>query len=279
MKALISYFILACLLSWITWLPLYGYAFGLGPLPSLGLQHAVGGLGPLAASLICTRLYDGQEGLKQLFKQCISFRPIIYLAIALFSPFVLASIAALINGLINQSAVSLEGLFSYPEFPGLNLFGYFVYNLVFFGFGEEAGWRGFALPRLQQRFSGLYASIMLSIFWALWHWPLFLYRPGYTSMDMAGIAGWFFSLLTGSILLSWLFNSSRGSILICAVFHACIDIPFTADLADKNIMNYLGFLITLWGIISIFILKKQKMFIPETNYFQSAPAAQKNRNA
>ena len=74
-------------------------------------------------------------------------------------------------------------------------------------------------------------------------------------MEWTGILGWVFSLLTGSVLLTWIYNSSRASILICAVFHSTIDIAFTADIADKNIMNYMGFLITVWGILIIIVFK------------------------
>jgi len=78
-------------------------------------------------------------------------------------------------------------------------------------------------------------------------------------MNAAGIFGWVFSLLTGSILLTWLYNSSRASILICAVFHSTIDIAFTADIASKNIINYMGFLITAWGILTIIIFKPKNL--------------------
>ena len=78
-------------------------------------------------------------------------------------------------------------------------------------------------------------------------------------MGIAGIAGWVFSLLTGSILLTWLYNSSKASILICAVFHSTIDIAFTADLAGINVINYMGFLITVWGILTILIFKPNNL--------------------
>ena len=107
--------------------------------------------------------------------------------------------------------------------------------------------------------NALTASIVLTIFWALWHLPLFYYRTGYMTMDMAGIFGWVFSLLTGSILLTWLFNSTRASILICAIFHSTIDIAFTTDLADKSIVSYMGILITVWGILTIIILKPKNL--------------------
>lgn len=80
-------------------------------------------------------------------------------------------------------------------------------------------------------------------------------------MGFAGIMGWVFSLLTGSILLTWLYNSSKGSILMCAVFHSTIDIAFTADLAGTNVINYMGFLITVWGILTILIFKPKNLAI------------------
>ena len=177
----------------------------------------------------------------------------------MFSPFILAFIAELISYFVNKTPINFSALLTTKEFPEWNFLTFFVYNVVFFGFGEEVGWRGFALPRLQNKSNALTASIVLTLFWTLWHSPLFFYRPGYTTMDWTGILGWVFSLLTGSILLTWLYNSSRASILICAVFHSTIDIAFTADIGDKNIMNYMGFLITLWGILTIIIFNPKNL--------------------
>ena len=118
-----------------------------------------------------------------------------------------------------------------------------------FGFGEEVGWRGFALPRLQARHGAFVASLLLSLGWALWHLPLFFYRPGYTQMGAAGIAGWFFSLLTGAVLLTWLYNESRGSILVVALFHAAVDVAFTSGISSPSVVQATGGLVTLWGLI------------------------------
>lgn len=259
MKQLLTYFGLAYFISWLIWLPLYGYAFGISHLPQLRYHHAIGGLGPLVASFISTYIYEGKAGVQRLMKQCLQFRPLIYVLIALLSPFLLAFIAAVINYFSTGATIELSGLLQTKEYPAFNLLTFFIYNLVFFGFGEEVGWRGFALSRLQQKFSALGSAIMLTVLWAAWHWPLFLYRPGYTSMDIAGAAGWFLSLLTGSVLLTWLYNSSRASILVCAIFHSTIDIAFTADFADKNIVNYMGMLIMIWGILTIVIFKPRNL--------------------
>ena len=259
MKQLLTYFGLAYLISWTIWLPLYGGIFGLTNLPALPFQHALGGLGPLMASFLTTWIFLKKEGLKQLLAKCFQLKPLIYLAVALFSPFILAFIAVFMSYFIDKTPIDLSGLLRAKEFPQFNLLTFFIYNLIFFGFGEEVGRRGFALPRLQNKLNALTASLTLTVFWALWHIPLFFYRPGYTSMGFAGIMAWVFSLLTGSILLTWLYNSSKASILICAVFHSMIDIAFTADLAGVNVINYMGFLITVWGILTILIFRPKNL--------------------
>jgi membrane protease YdiL (CAAX protease family) len=161
--------------------------------------------------------------------------------------------------MIDKAPLNLKNFFHQKEFPHFSYAQYFTYNLIFFGFGEETGWRGFALPRLQKKFNALSSSLILSFLWAVWHLPLFFYRPGFVSMDMAGVLGWFFSLIIGSILLSWLYNSSEGSILICAIFHSSIDLVFGNDLIDKNVMNYTGFLLTVWGILMVVVFKSKNL--------------------
>ena len=259
MKQLTLYFSLAYFISWLIWLPLYGHVFGITNLPAFPFNHALGGLGPMIAAFITTFIFEQKQGLLRLVRRLISPRPLLYILIALFSPFVLLMVAVIASAVFYHTAFDFSGLLRVREFPAFNLLTFFGYNLLFFGFGEEVGWRGYALPRFQNKLNALSAGILLTFFWALWHWPLFFYRPGYTSMDIVAIAGWIFSLLTGSILLSWLFNSSRGSILVCAIFHATIDIAFTADIADKNVVSITGFLITMWGILILIIFKRNNL--------------------
>ncbi|AWH83978.1 CPBP family intramembrane metalloprotease [Flavobacterium album] len=258
-KALITYFSLAYFISWIIWFPLYSPVFGIKNLPVLPFHHGIGGLGPMLAAFITTGIFEKKEGVRLLAKQILKIRPLVCIAIAFLSPFILAAAAVAISSASNHVSFNLDGIFAAKEFPELTFAGFFLYNLCFFGIGEETGWRGFALPRLQAKYNALWAGIILTVFWAIWHWPLFLYRPGYTSMGIAGISGWIFSLLTGSILLSWIYNSSRASILACAIFHATIDIAFLADFSDGTIANYMGMLITIWGIVTIIIYKPKNL--------------------
>lgn len=254
LKQLITYFILAYLISWTIWFPMYAHIYGLS-LPIFPFNHAIGGLGPLIASFLTTSIFCKKGELKKLLTKCFQIKPLVYLWIALFSPFILAIIVSFASLVFYKNVINLSGFLEVKEFPRFSFLTFFIYNLIFFGFGEEVGWRGFALPRLQAKSNALTSSLILTLFWAIWHLPLFFFRPGFMTMDIGGGFGWVFSLLTGSILLTWLYNSSRGSILVCAVFHSTVDITFAADIADKNIINYMGVLITVWGILTIIIFK------------------------
>lgn len=250
---LVLYFLLAYAISWLIWLPLYAPTLHL---PVLPYHHALGGLGPMLAAFIVS--YRAKQ-LKPLLVQFVNWRPLIYPLIALLSPFILVLIAAIINWLKDGNLPQLTGLFKSTEFPEMSFIVFLLYNFIFFGLGEETGWRGYALPRLQQKYSALWSAVILTLLWALWHWPLFLYRPGYTQMGVGGIIGWLFSLLTGSVLLSWLYNSGRSGLIACAIFHATIDIAFTADVASPQMVNYTGMLITLWGVTTLFVFGTKRL--------------------
>jgi CAAX protease family protein len=97
--------------------------------------------------------------------------------------------------------------------------------------GEELGWRGFALPRLQARLTAFRASLLLGLIWGLWHIPLYFVRgtgqfetvSGGTSPSFAigAFVVWTIGL---SILFTWLFNETRGSLIVVILFHTSINL-------------------------------------------------------
>jgi membrane protease YdiL (CAAX protease family) len=91
--------------------------------------------------------------------------------------------------------------------------------------GEEIGWRGYVLPRLQTRMSALSASLILAPIWALWHLPLWLTgAPGRTPLIYAGFVVSAFGL---SVILTWVYNSTGGSLLLVVLLHGTINLPIT----------------------------------------------------
>lgn len=258
MKKLVTFFVLAYTISWVIWMPLWLPALGISNLPVVPFNHAIGGFGPMIAAFIVTYAEQKGQGVQHLLKAMFSFKAILYIAVALLSPFLMLWLAGVADYWIADNSFDWKGFTKSREFPDFSFVTFLLYNLVFFGYGEEVGWRGYALPKLQQRYKPIQAALVLTVFWIIWHWPLFLYRSGYTEMGIGGIVGWTFSMLTGSVLLSWLFNASKGSILVVAIFHATIDIAFTADMANANIVNYAGAIITIWGIAMLLVLRKQR---------------------
>jgi membrane protease YdiL (CAAX protease family) len=82
--------------------------------------------------------------------------------------------------------------------------------------GEEPGWRGFALPRLQALYSPFTANLILAFFWALWHLPL----PQAQGLTNPPAFAWYYvGTFSHCIIIAWLFNHTRGSILVAGLLH------------------------------------------------------------
>ena len=94
--------------------------------------------------------------------------------------------------------------------------------------GEELGWRGYALPGLQKRFSPLAAAVILGFLVAGWHGLLHLVLP-------TGIPEWQFWLLmvSYSVIVTWAYNNSRGSVLIATLFHFAFN--FSLELVSSGL--------------------------------------------
>lgn len=83
--------------------------------------------------------------------------------------------------------------------------------------GEEMGWRGYILPRLQARHNALLSSLVVGALWSVWHLPKFLGTGGNSEKSFF----WFtLALLALAILFTWLYNNTRGSLLLVVLFHA-----------------------------------------------------------
>jgi len=97
----------------------------------------------------------------------------------------------------------------------------FVYMLIQVGIGEEVGWRGYALPRLQAGYSAFISSVILGVIWTLWHLPLF-FNPA-TGYSITPFWVFLVFLLPVSILITWVFNSTGGSVLLVMILHAVLN--------------------------------------------------------
>jgi membrane protease YdiL (CAAX protease family) len=206
---LISYLALAFAITWLGVLPL---VIGAPVPPRL---HAVGALGPVAAALLVTAIAGRPGGLRALWRATTRWRASPgWLALTLASPLVLFAVAALIT------RPDLSGLARWRT-DAVGLLDLVLVSVAY-GFGEEPGWRGFALPRLQRRYNALVATLILAVIWAVWHAPFFAYR--YPFEGPGAIAGFVASLVAGALWLTFLYNSTGGSVLAVALWHTLWDL-------------------------------------------------------
>jgi membrane protease YdiL (CAAX protease family) len=214
--SLLIFFALAYALSWAVEIPIALRAQGLiGADIPLSL-HYLSAYGPMLAAIIVTALADGAEGLRALFRRMLKWRvrPVWWL-VAL-APLLAYALLALVLSFSPGAGSGFAPLGQIDFLPNLGAGALLVWFLTF-GLGEETGWRGFALPRLQRGRSALGATFILWVFWALWHLPLFFYL-----YDTTILAGFLIGLLAGAITFTWLFNST-GSVLLVAVWHAAFN--------------------------------------------------------
>jgi membrane protease YdiL (CAAX protease family) len=104
--------------------------------------------------------------------------------------------------------------------------------------GEEVGWRGFALPRLQAQFSPLIASLIIALLWWPWHLPFKWFAP-----DVLPNLFYALGFIPSSIFLTWLFNRTNGSILAVGIAHVA-----------SNVAGKILFPITNIGLVLHFIV-------------------------
>lgn len=214
-----GFFLLAFASTWV-WEVL---VFGVLGLPMGNAALTVGSfVGPTLAAFLMAMLTEGRTGVRRLLRRYVRWRfsPLWYPVVLLGLP-----LATLLGLLIRPGALTA---FQTPTLAfGLSYLAVYLLILVFGGpLGEEPGWRGFALPRLQHRLGPLPGTLVLGALHALWHLPLYLLLPGYNGApaDLPGAGVSFGLFLVGvtaeAVLLSWVFNNTRGSLLPVMLLHA-----------------------------------------------------------
>ncbi len=132
-----------------------------------------------------------------------------------------------------------------------------VLESVTSGLGEEPGWRGFALPHLQQH-GPLLGTLILGLLWGGWHLPLFLTTWAIVAPNLLTICEFVLGVMSFAIMFTWVFNHTRGSLLVAILFHASTDAFATAavgtGLLPMQILLQSPYLPTLIGFGGLALL-------------------------
>ncbi len=206
-QPVLSFFLLAYLLSWLLWWPMAATGES-RPLLALG------SFGPTVAALLLTGLMEGRAGLQRLLRSLFIWR--VHPGWYLFGFFGTAAVALAAIGI--HLALGGSGLIWNDPRQLYLVIPVFLYVLLFSVLGEEIGWRGYALPRLQATQSALAASIILGVVWSLWHLPLF-WVPGNFHQTIP-LSLFLLQSVGLTVLYTWMYNNTQGSLLLAHLFHA-----------------------------------------------------------
>ncbi|GAA4480601.1 type II CAAX endopeptidase family protein [Rhodococcus olei] len=220
-----SYFVLAYGLSWLAFSQFVLSEDGSGWLPfhatwpfmvSIGL----GTFGPAVAAVIVVCVAEGDAGLLAYLKRIVLWRVgFRWWAFALLGFPITATIGCLLMPGVAASFTA-DGL----SRSATDYLPFFLYPVLLVGgpLGEELGWRGFALPRLQQRFTPAVATVVLGLLWVFWHTPIW-FSNNWSVLNPQNVACYALFLVFASFQYTWAYNNTRGSILIAVVLHASMD--------------------------------------------------------
>lgn len=86
---------------------------------------------------------------------------------------------------------------------------------VFGCYGEEIGWRGFMLPQLNKRYSLFVSSLIIGLFWGIWHMR---FQIGLTAFGLFVLG-----VICYSFLITWLCSKTKNNMFVAIVFHTVIN--------------------------------------------------------
>jgi membrane protease YdiL (CAAX protease family) len=248
---LLAFFALTFLLSWAIWVPMALDHYGLFPVRLdagfVMIFRLFGTLGPAASAILVSLLIGGRPAVRALLGQIGRWRVGLkwYAVAALVFPALLlasAFIYSLLPGAAPLPAVEVTA----------GSMAVVMVIMTISVLGEEIGWRGFALPLLQDRWTALVSSLLLGTIWTAWHLPFWTvlgeletFGPGYWLMSWAFI-------MAGSICITWLMNNTGNSLLMVVLFHWGYNVLSVGYLPASSVIPLYGIMIVLaWALASV----------------------------
>ena len=170
---------------------------------------------PAIAALIVVGVATGRQGLRAYVRRLLQWRVGLRWYVLVF---------VLFFGM-HFAARAIAAHLTDSPFPGLApdplilLIPLFLLHLVDDpGAVEEIGWRGLALPLLQQRYGALTASVLLGLVWGAWHLPAFYI----SATTQSGFSFPIFMLgsVVLSIVMTSIYNSTGGNVILMFLVHS-----------------------------------------------------------
>jgi membrane protease YdiL (CAAX protease family) len=215
-----AYFIIAFAGAWLVVLPLLLSKGHLGilpvTLPVAPFVFIAPFCGPTLGAIVLTGLDSGRPGLRHLLKRYTLWRVgARWYAVTLFGPFAVL----LLGAMVFFGLVPLDNLVRQWPHVLVTYAAGLVFSALLGGpIGEEGGWRGFALPRMQERFGPVAASLLLGFLWGIWHVVGF-FGGWLGAFSVVALAGLVLSAMAFSVVVTGIYNNTKGSILVAILLH------------------------------------------------------------
>jgi len=276
-----AYFTFAFAITWTLHMPMVLGRQGLGIFPYevpealfviLFILGAV--TGPTFGAFLVTNVLEGKEGRRKLFRRYGQWRVgLLWYALAIFS----FPLIYLIAGSVALGNVPLAGIrANWATFFSPFLIQVLIFP-AFITWGEEPGWRGFALTRLQEHYHPVLSTVIVGFMHGLWHLPVFTFGSGPIPLgpfDFSAFALNIAYTIATAMLFTWVFNHAKGSILIAVLIHASSNATqgWMSALIPDFPMEAAGKMIQ----VSFFVVAVALIFLTNGRLGYSADSAEKN---
>lgn len=260
----VLYYALAFGIAWLVWIPLALSSWSLLAIRLPGVLAWLAGVAPIFAGAFMLHRELGRAGLRQLLVRCGMWK---------FNAwwYVIAFGLPIVMILFNLGGYCLVGGQIYGAPPTAWPLGYLssVPLLIPLALFEEAGWRGYASPRLQSLLGQWGGSLVLGGLWGIWHIPYYLIRgvsifAEFALPDLA-LSLLFFVIGTTAFetLMTWLFRWTRGSLLFACIFHASnnafANLAFVPTAQAERGLIFVLSAVVGWGMVFVVLGTERRL--------------------
>lgn len=232
-QQVVLFFILCYALSWCMFY--IGNSLNILPLILLGVWT------PTISSILLTLIFFGKKGVRQLLSRFKRVKIQWYwYALLLLLPASIHFTGVSAWQLIYDGEIN-PNILDTAYWPGA-----IIPSFLIAGFGEELGWRGFALPRLQKNYAPVTASIILAFVHMFWHLPTYWLGQGIHNVPLVYLFAFIFAW---TFIFNWLYNRSEGSLIFAVGFHAISNasLSIVSFMPGENVVPISPELITNWS--------------------------------
>jgi len=258
---LFSFFVLAYLIMFGSYFSFIILRPG-EPNKEWSLVWFLGAFSPTISAIIVSWAMGGFNQVKRLLSGFAKWKVDFFWYFAATFLFLGPLLIAFIYGLLGNPVIGLRPGITIPM-----LIGQIFFQMFSGPISEEAGWRGFALPRLQKKYNALISSLILGVVWTCWHTPLF-FLTGATQMTIP-FPIYMVLVVTQTIYATWLYNNTEGSLVITTLAHFSFNLTGTLITGLVSLMPPMLFYMTAGP--SLFVIVVVVIFVYGAKFLSRNP--------